>query len=122
MYNQPSPSPKHILHILNGSFNYKYLTLFFLSIFSFLLCYVLKQPQSNEIRCKAKYKSPNTNITKNYFENYQFCDWGYYATYEFPEENLSTQEISRIKSSMLLETLIYISLIAINGNTTPPTP
>ena len=50
------------------------------------------QPQSNEIRCKAKYKSPNTNITKNYFENYQFCDWGYYATYNFPEENLSTQE------------------------------
>ena len=50
------------------------------------------QPQSNEIRCKSKYKSPNTNITTNYFENYQFCDWGYYATYEIPEENLSTQE------------------------------
>ena len=50
------------------------------------------QPQSNEIRCKAKYKSPNTNITTNYFENYQFCDWGYYANYEFPEEKLSTKQ------------------------------
>ena len=49
------------------------------------------QPQSNEIRCKFEYKSPNTNITTNYFENYQFCDWGFFANYEFPEENLSTQ-------------------------------
>ena len=50
------------------------------------------QPQFNEIRCKSKYKSPDTNITRNFFEHYQFCDWGYYANFEFPEENLSTQE------------------------------
>ena len=49
------------------------------------------QPQSNEIRCKSKYKSPITNITTNFFQNYQFCDWGFYENHEFPEENLSTQ-------------------------------
>ena len=54
--------------------------------------YFCTQPQSNEIKCRTKYKSPDTNITTTYFEHYQFCDWGYYATYEIPEENLSTQE------------------------------
>jgi hypothetical protein len=50
------------------------------------------QPQSNEIECITKYKSPDTNITTTYFEHYQFCDWGYAASYVFPEENLTTQE------------------------------
>ena len=49
------------------------------------------QPQSNEIRCKSKYKSPITNITTNFFGSYQFCDWGFYENHELPEENLSTQ-------------------------------
>jgi hypothetical protein len=50
------------------------------------------KPQSNEIKCKTKYKSTDTNITTTYLEQYQFCDWGYTASYVFPEENLSTQE------------------------------
>ena len=50
------------------------------------------QPQSNEIECKTNYKSPDTNITTTYFEHYQFCEWGYYASYVFPEENLTTHE------------------------------
>ena len=50
------------------------------------------QPQSNELKCKDTYKSPNTKITKTFFEHYQFCDWGFYVNYEFPEGNLSTQE------------------------------
>ena len=54
--------------------------------------YFCTQPQSNEIKCKTKYKSPDTNITTTYFENYQFCDWGYTANFVFPEENLTTQE------------------------------
>ena len=54
--------------------------------------YFCTQPQSNEIKCKTKYKSPDTNITTTYFEHYQFCEWGYYASYVFPEENLKTQE------------------------------
>ena len=49
------------------------------------------QPQSNEIRCESKYKSPITNITTNFFGSYQFCDWGFYENHELPEENLSTQ-------------------------------
>ena len=54
--------------------------------------YFCTQPQSNEIKCKTKYKSSDTNITTTYFEHYQFCEWGYYASYDFPEENLKTQE------------------------------
>jgi len=50
------------------------------------------QPEPNEMKCKYKYKSLTTNITKTVFGNDHFCDWGFTTRYDFPDGNISTSE------------------------------
>jgi hypothetical protein len=57
----------------------------FISIFA-------KVIQKHVTPCHQLTLKMYTNITTNFLEHYQFCDRGYYTNYEFPEENLSTQD------------------------------